>query len=287
MNWLELIWDVLLDALLDGVKMLPFLFGAYLLIEWLEHKGTDKLAAGLQKMGRFGPLGGAILGCVPQCGFSVAASNLYAGRLITAGTLMAVFLSTSDEAVPVILAHPEQLKILLPLLLTKIIIAMIAGMIIDLLSKRGRRQSSPDFGAVCEHCGCHENHSVLLSALRHTAGIFLLILAANILFGGIVALIGEEQVMNFLGGIRFLQPVVAGLIGLIPNCAASVILTELYLQGGLTFGSIIAGLSTGAGLGVVVLFRANHHHLKENIWILTGLYGIGVASGMILDLLVR
>lgn len=284
---LDLLIDTGLDALLDSLKMLPFLFGAYLLLEFLEHKAGGKLAGCLQKLGPFGPVGGAVLGCVPQCGFSVAASNLYAGRLITLGTLMAVFLSTSDEAVPILLAHPEQFSLLWKLLVIKAVLACICGIVIDLVIKllhRGRKDDAPVFSEICDHCDCG-HHGILRSALHHTASIFVFVLAVNLALGLVIALVGQDNVSSFLMGIRSFQPLIAGLIGLIPNCASSVILTELYLQGGLTFGSMIAGLTTGAGMGLVVLFQANHRHMKQNFAILAGLYAIGAAAGWILDLL--
>lgn len=277
--------DVLLDAFIDSIKMLPFLFGAYLLIEFLEHKASGKLANSLQKLGPFGPIGGAAIGCIPQCGFSVAASNLYAGRLITIGTLMAVYISTSDEAIPIMIAHPNQIGMIWKLLLIKVILATAAGILIDIVikivNKKNTKVEEP-FVELCSHCGC--DHSITLSALKHTLNIFIFILIVNLFLNGAIQVVGEHTFTNFLQSIKIFQPAIAGLVGLIPNCAASVILTQLYVEGGLTFGSLIAGLSTGAGLGVVVLFRANKN-LKQNLLILVGLYIIGTAAGMIIDVL--
>ena len=277
--------DVLLDAFIDSIKMLPFLFGAYLLIEFLEHKASGKLANSLQKLGPFGPIGGAAIGCIPQCGFSVAASNLYAGRLITIGTLMAVYISTSDEAIPIMIAHPDQIGMIWKLLLIKVILATAAGILIDIVikivNKKNTKVEEP-FVELCSHCGC--DHSITLSALKHTLNIFIFILIVNLFLNGAIQVVGEHTFTNFLQSIKIFQPAIAGLVGLIPNCAASVILTQLYVEGGLTFGSLIAGLSTGAGLGVVVLFRANKN-LKQNLLILVGLYIIGTAAGMIIDVL--
>lgn len=281
---MEVLWEIIVDALLDTLKMLPFLFGAYLLIELLEHKASGKLANSLQKLGPFGSIGGAILGCIPQCGFSVAAANLFAGRLITIGTLMAIFISTSDEAIPIMLAHPEKIGMIWTFLLIKVIIAIIAGVAIDFVYKllnKNSKQSEP-FVEICSHCGCE--HSLILSTLKHTLSIAGFILLINVGLNGIITLIGEETVSNFLLSIKLFQPFIAGLIGLIPNCASSVILTELYIQGGLTFGSMIAGLSTGAGLGLVVLFKVNKK-IKENLFIVVGLYVIGVVAGMLIDVL--
>lgn len=279
----ETIFDIIIDALMDSLKMLPFLFVAYLLLEYIEHKAGNKLSNTLQKLGPFGPVGGALIGCIPQCGFSVAASNLYAGRIITVGTLMSVFISTSDEAIPVILAHPDKFAILWKLIVIKIIIAVVFGILIDLLLKFILKSDSeePQFEEICAHCGCE--HGIFLSALKHTVNIFVFILAINLLLNTLFTLVGQENVSDFLMRIKLFQPLIAGLIGLVPNCAASVIITELYLNGGLTFGSMIAGLSTGAGLGLVVLFKANKN-IKQNLYILGGLFFIGVFMGIILDL---
>ncbi len=283
---LDIIFEIFLDALLDALKTLPFLFGVYLLIEFMEHKSDNKLEKILRKMGPFGAVGGALFGCIPQCGFSVAASNLYAGKLISAGTLMAVFLSTSDEALPIMLAHPESMPQLWKLLLIKVIIAVFFGIVIDVVIKllgRHRNEDDEPFTEICSHCGC--DHSIVRSAIRHSLGIFLYIFIVNLVLNSIIAVVGEETLSSALMSVRYLQPVIAATVGLIPNCAASVALTELYLNGGLTFGSLVAGLSTGAGLGVVVLFKANPKQVKQNLLILGGLFLIGIVSGFVVDLI--
>ncbi|MEG0615855.1 MAG: putative manganese transporter [Oscillospiraceae bacterium] len=281
----DLVLDVMKDAVIDSLKMLPFLFGAYLLIEFLEHKMSGKLEGVLQKMGVFGPIGGAAIGCVPQCGFSVMASNLYAGRLITVGTLMAVFISTSDEAIPIILANPKSAKMIGLLLLIKVIVAIVAGVLIDLFIRFFGKKDKADkpFEEICANCDC-EHHGIFISALRHTIGIFIFVLIVNLVLNAVIMSVGEETVSSFLTSIKFFQPVIAAFIGLIPNCASSVILTQLFIQGGLTFGSLIAGLSTGAGLGLVVLFKANKH-MKQNFAMLGGLLAIGIFAGIIVDLI--
>lgn len=278
------ILDILTDALLDSLKMLPFLFAAFLFMEYFEHKAGDKLANALKKMGGFGSVGGALIGCIPQCGFSVAASNLYAGELITAGTLLAVFLSTSDEAVPVLLAHPEHAGAVWKLLLIKVIIAIIAGLLLDLCLKlfKRKRRDEP-FEEFCSDCGCGE-HGIFYSSFRHTLNIFIFILLVNILLNGVISFVGEDRFSEFLAGIRVFQPFVAGLVGMIPNCAASVVITELFVQGGITTGSAVAGLSTGAGVGLAVLFKSNKS-VKENIFITAMLYLVGTFSGLLIDLL--
>lgn len=271
--------DVLLDALFDTLKTLPFLFGAYLLIEFLEHKASDRLTGALSRMGPLGPLGGAALGLVPQCGFSVAAANFYAGRLISAGTLVAVFLATSDEALPIMLSRPEALPSLLRLLAVKFAAAAVFGLLTDLVLRRFLKPDRQEpFHDLCEDCDC-EHEGILKSALRHTVKIAVFLLLINLILGYAMYFIGEENISRFLLSGSIFQPLLAALIGLIPNCGASVILTELFLSGSLSFGSAVAGLCMGAGLGLAVLFRANKRP-RENFCILGALYVFAVITGV-------
>lgn len=283
---MKIILDVILDTLLDTAKMLPFLFCVYLLIEYLEHKASDRLPRALRKMGPFGPIGGALLGSLPQCGFSVAASNLYSGRLISLGTLIAVFVATSDEAIPILLSHPEGAKKLVPLIGVKIAVAIAAGIAVDLiirLTKGRRNEEAEPYHDLCEDCGCEE-HGVFYSALKHTVKITVFVFAVSLILGLGIELIGENALNRLLMTDSPLQPLLTALIGLIPNCAASVILTDLYAAGSLSFGSVIAGLSTGAGMGLMVLFKTNKN-LRENITVAGVLYLIGATAGEILNLI--
>lgn len=281
---MKLFLGVLADAAVDTAKMLPFLFGVYLLIEYFEHKASDRLPNLLRKLGPFGPIGGAALGCIPQCGFSVAASNLYSGRLISLGTLIAVFVATSDEAVPILLSHPEGAKKILPLIGIKIIIAIAAGIAVDLivrLTKGRRNEEAEPYRDLCEDCGCDE-HGVVYSAIMHTVKITVFVFAASLILGLGIELLGEDSIKRILMTDSPLQPFITALIGLIPNCAASVVLTDLYAAGSLSFGSVIAGLSTGAGLGLMVLFKANKN-LKENLSVAAALYLIGALAGIAIN----
>lgn len=282
------ILDVLLDALIDSAKMLPFLFLAFLLMEFIEHRAGDKLVSFLKKNGggRVGSAAlGAVIGCVPQCGFSVAASNLYAGRVISVGTLIAVFISTSDEAIPILLAHPDRISAIWKLIAAKIIIAAAAGIIADIIVKIFKlERDSESIEDMCEETGCGcGSHGIWYSSLKHTVNIFIFILIVNLVLGFVMALVGEEAVESFLGGMGIFQPIVTGFVGMIPNCAASVLVTELYAEGAISFGSAIAGLCTGAGVGLAVLFRANKN-VCENLIITGVVYAVGVLSGMILNL---
>ena len=280
----ETLVDVFLDALIDSLKILPFLFGVYLLIEYIEHRSADKLGKALRKMGPFGAIGGSILGAVPQCGFSVVASNLYSGRLITMGTLISVYLATSDEAIPMMIANPAFAGKLWQLILIKVAVAIIAGVLVDLILKlMGKKQDEEPFKEICEDCDC-EHHSLLHSALHHTISIFLFILVVNLVLGYAIYFIGEDRISGLLLNGSVFQPFLTALIGLIPNCAASVILTELFTLGSLQFGSCVAGLCAGAGVGLVVLFRTNHR-VKENLAIVGTLYACSVVTGMLVNLI--
>lgn len=275
---------ILLDAGADVSRMLPFLFVAFLIIEALEHRSVKFTEKALARLGKAGPAAGAALGCIPQCGFSVMAANLYAGGIISAGTLLSVFLATSDEALLIILGNPGQGKEILLLLAVKIVIAVTAGYGIDFFL--GKYISNPkEEGNLCTHCGCHEhNAGILRPALRHTVKIFIYLFVFTILLNLCVEIIGIRKLSEILLGDTWLQPAAAAVVGMIPNCAASVILTELYLNGAISFASVIAGLSTGAGVGLVVLFKVNQNK-KENFKILGVLYATGTAAGLLAELI--
>ena len=281
-------FDVLLDALADTAKMLPFLFLAFLLMEFIEHKAGDKLADFLGKAGTkaaAGPAAGAVLGCIPQCGFSVAAANLYAGRIVTFGTLISVFIATSDEAIPVLLAHPEMLGSVWKLIAVKLAAAVIAGIAADLTVKIfGISTNGESFEDICTESGCGcGSRGIWYSALKHTLSVAVFILIVNLVIGAVMAFAGNEAVEHFIESMGFFQPFAAGLVGMIPNCAASVLLTELYAEGAVSFGTAAAGLCTGAGIGLAVLFRANKN-VRENFVITGVVYAVGVICGIILNL---
>lgn len=281
---MDLLREAFLHAGEDCLRMLPFLFAAFLLIEALEHHGSRKIAKVLAKVGKAGPVAGALAGCIPQCGFSVLAANLYAGGVISAGTLIAVFAATSDEAVLILMGNPESAGTVLPLLAGKVIIGMAAGYLTDILLKRYIEEPK-ETGEICHHCGCHEEGAGLLRpALNHTVRIFVYLFLFTVILNLCIDFFGIRQLSAFLLGDTPIQPLIAAVIGLIPNCAASVMLTQLYLSGAISFASAMAGLCTGAGIGLVVLFKMNENR-KENLKILLLLLLTGAAAGMILELL--
>lgn len=286
---MEQILDVLLDALIDGAKMLPFLYLAYLLIEWLERNHGQRIENALAGGGRWGFVPGAVLGCVPQCGFSAVAANFYASRVITPGTLLAVFVATSDEAIPLLAAEPGMWGTLAVLLVLKVILGMAAGFVLDVPLRRVLPQSL--YGGYAGHADevdCHEEHEehsgIFLAALRHTLEIFAFILLFSFLIGLVFELVGEGAITALLGRMGPFQPMVAALIGLVPNCAASVLLAQLYMQGAITFGSLMAGLTAGAGIGLAVLWRVNPGW-KQNLFMTGLLWAAGAAVGIVLQFL--
>lgn len=276
--------EIIIDTLVDSIKMLPFLFAAYLFIEYIEHKSSEKIVGGLEKYGVFG---GALLGCFPQCGFSLVASNLYAGRIITTGTLVAVFISTSDEAIPVLLSSPGNIGTILSLIAFKILIALIAGFFMDFFIRpknskiySGNNRNN-NIHHMCTDCGCG-NHGIVKPAIRHTINIFIFMTVTMFILNIVIYLVGEDNLSTFLLSDSIYQPAIAAVLGFIPNCASSVILTQLYLSGAISFGSIIAGLSTGAGVGLIVLFKANNN-IWDNIKIIIYIYIVSVISGTLIQ----
>ncbi len=274
---------IIQHSVTDTLAAVPFLFLAYLLMEAAEHYQSGKMERALKRIGKAGPLVGAALGCIPQCGFSASASNLYAAGLVSRGTLVAVFLATSDEAIPLLLGSGAGREKILPLLLLKVVIGIIAGFVIDFwMAKWGRPRQLHD---LCEECGCEEEGSgILKPALWHTTHILLYILLLNLALGLAMHTLGEDLLGRLLLKGSLLQPFVAALVGLIPNCAVSVLLTELYLAGTVSFGALLAGLCSGAGLGLAVLVKMNRSR-RENVQIILTLYGIAVACGLVLQML--
>ena len=285
--------EVLLDTGIDALKLLPFLFITYLIMEYIEHKTGDKTKNIIKKSGKWGPVFGAILGIFPQCGFSAAAANLYAGKVITLGTLIAIFLSTSDEMLPILISEAAPIDVILKILATKLVIGIIAGVIIDFIGQAFRKKKErqkkeetvEEIGHICEHEHCHcEKEGIFKSSIKHTLNIFVFIIIISLVMNIAIYFIGEENISNLILNMPIVGPLIAGIVGLIPNCASSVILTQLYLQNVISVGSMIGGLLVGSGIGILILFRVNEN-FKENVKIVTILYLIGVLSGIIIDLI--
>ncbi len=324
---MEMMTEACLDAVLDTVKLIPFLLVTYLLMEYLEHK-TEKHTTGLlEKAGRFGPLFGAAAGILPQCGFSAAASSLFAGGVISVGSLIAVFLSTSDEMLPIFISEGVHPVTMLRILGTKALLGMISGFLLDAFMHHGHHTKAPEKHihdlCVHEHCACeedeeekdiqdeaahhsaephpaHEAHAhghehghghhhahrhgmgIVHPALHHTVQISAFIFVITLVITLLVEGIGSEAIGRFLSGQPVIGVFLAAVVGLIPNCAASVSITQLYLMGILNAGQMMAGLLVGAGVGLLVLFRTNDHP-NENLRITIMLYAIGVFWGLIIE----
>lgn len=275
--------DVIVETLIDTLKLIPFLFLTYLAMEYLEHKTGEKTQKLIKKAGRFGPVLGGLLGIVPQCGFSTAGSNLYAGRVISLGTLIAIYLSTSDEMLPILISEQAPVGLILRLLFAKAAIGMAAGMAIDILLRRKDLEEHGHIHELCEHEHCHCEKGVFRSAVNHTAQITFFVLLVTFGLNLILHFVGAEAMSGLVLNRPLLGPVLAGVVGLIPNCAGSVVITQLFLQGAMSPGAAMAGLLTGSGVGMLVLFRVNHNR-KENLKVLALLYGIGVLAGIIIGL---
>lgn len=284
--------DVILDTLIDALKILPFLFLAYLLMEYIEHKTTKKSQEIIQKADKIGPLIGGLLGVIPQCGFSVAATNFYAVRIISLGTLIAVYLSTSDEMLPILLSEAVPVTTILGILAIKLVIGIIAGFIIDgvghLIHKKKNGEEVDEeihIEEMCDHdhCDCKEE-GIFKSAVKHTLSILFFIFLVSLILNGLIAWIGEETLASVLYNQPVLGPILACLIGMIPNCASSVVLTKLWLENIIPLSTMIGGLLVNAGVGLLVLFRVNKG-VKKNISILALLYFLGFLSAMLLSIL--
>ena len=287
-TFIDIAWPVLEDSLLDTLYNIPFLFITYLAMEWLEHKTGGKAEAAIQRAGAAGPFIGAVVGVVPQCGFSAAAATLWAGRVITLGTLFAVFLSTSDEMLPIFIAEQVPLEVILKIIGAKIIIGMIMGFLVDAGLRIARRIDMPlHIHDLCEqeHCHCHDGEGgILKSAVKHTLQVTLFIFIITIVLNGMLAIVGEDVLADFLSANPALSVFGSALVGLVPNCAASIVIAQLYVQGVLGSGAMLAGLLVSAGVGLLVLVRTNRHP-KENIAIIVGLYAMGVIWGLIANAL--
>lgn len=275
--------EVILDTIVDSLKLIPFLLVAFLIIELLEHKLNNKTKSIITKSKKIGPIIGSLLGVIPQCGFSVMATNLYITRIITLGTLISIYLSTSDEMLIIMISEKVEISLILKILLIKIFFGIVYGLIIDKIINKKKKDKETNY-ELCdkEHCDC--NHSILLSAIKHTLHITLFIFIITLIINTIFTLLGDNYLSKILLNNSILSPFITSLIGLIPNCAASVILTELYLNSTISLGALIGGLLTSSGSSLLVLIK-NNKNKKENLSIILLLYTLGVLSGIIIELI--
>ena len=278
--------DSFMDALIDTLKIFPYLFVTFLVLELLEHKLSKKNEKILMKNRKYGPIVGSLLGALPQCGFSTMAANLFSNRVITIGTLIAVFLSTSDEMLPIMLSEKIEIFSILKIIGIKVMIGIVIGIIVDAIIKNKKEKVHHHIHDMCEHdhCSCKKD-GILLSSIKHTLKIGLFILVANVLINIIIFYVGEDNLSHILLHKNIFTYFLASLIGLIPNCASSVIITELYLSKLITVGHLFAGLLPGSGLGILLLFKSNKN-VKENILILSIIYFTGVVLGILIDILI-
>ena len=272
--------DIIIDTLVDALKILPFLFITFLLLELLEHKLNNKTKNVISKSGKVGPIIGSLLGVIPQCGFSVVATNLYITRVISLGTLFSIYLSTSDEMLPIMLSQNVSFKTILFILLIKVIAGLLFGFIIDLVIRKNNKNKY-DYH-ICEEEHCHCDHGIVKSSLKHTFNIIIFIIGVSFILNVIFLYCGNDLISKIFMKDTLFGPFLGSLVGLIPNCGASVILTEMFLKGAINLGTCMAGLLTGSGVALLVLFKSNKN-IKENLCICLTLYLIGVLVGIFIE----
>ena len=287
-EFLHIAGHVLEHSVADTLYIIPFLFVTYLAMEWLEHKTGGRAQEAIRRAGAAGPVVGALVGAVPQCGFSAAAATLWAGRVITLGTLFAVFLSTSDEMLPIFLAEQVPLDVIVKIIGAKIVIGMVMGFIVDAALRIARRIDAPlHIHELCEHdhCHCHDGEGgILKSAVKHTLQVTVFIFVITIVLNAVLEVVGEDVLAEFLAANPALSVFGSALVGLVPNCAASVVIAQLYVEGVLGSGAMLAGLLVSAGVGLLVLVRTNRRP-RENVAIIVGLYATGVVWGLVANAL--
>lgn len=285
--------DIGLDSLLDSLKLLPFLFLTYILMEWIERKGEVALTRSITNVNKIGPLLGGLFGVVPQCGFSAGAASLYSGRVITLGTLLAVFFSTSDEMLPLLvtdgLAHKEiSVASIFIIIGIKVAIAIISGYLVEVVAHviLHKKKDRVAIRVVCdeEHCKCEDG--IWKSTIKHTLKIFLYLVIISFALNLVINLVGTENLANIFTGVPVLGQVIGAIVGLIPNCAVSIAMTKMYLEGIITPGIMMSGLLVNAGTGLLVLFRLNRKP-KQNLGIIGIMVVLGIFWGVILDLIVK
>ena len=280
----EFLDEVILHGVIDTLKLVLFLFLTYLLMEFIEHKASQRVKDTMTKAGKFGPVIGGAFGAVPQCGFSAAAANLYTGRVISLGTLIAVFLSTSDEMLPILVAGNMKIGTVLLIIVYKCAVGIAMGFTIDLVMKAMKIEKEDiNIDEICDNDDCHCENGILRSALHHTLSVSLFILLVTLALNTLLFFMGEDALSGSLLTVPFVSHLLCALVGLIPNCASSVALTSLAMSGVIPTGAMMSGLFSGAGVGLLILYRMNRRP-KENIVITALLVGIGIIFGLLADL---
>lgn len=286
--FMHTILHIIEHTLAESIKLIPFLFLTYLAMEYLEHKTGERAKGLVRKAGKWGPFIGGVAGAVPQCGFSAAASNLYAGRVITLGTLIAIYLSTSDEMLPILISKQVSVVTICGILAAKIVIGMAAGFVIDfVIDKKNKKEHHQEhehthIHELCEHEHCNCEKGIVRSALKHTLQIAFFIFIITFALHLLLEIVGEDALAGLILNRPILGPVLASLVGLVPNCASSVVITQLYVEGAMSLGAMMSGLLVGSGVGLLVLFRVSHDR-KENLRILGLLYFISVVAGIVIE----
>ena len=277
--------EIIIDSVVDSIKLLPFLFLTYLFMEWLEHKTGSAARNRIRTAGKLGPVWGGLLGVIPQCGFSAAASSLFAGRVITVGTLIAVYLSTSDEMFPIMISNAVPAVTIIKILACKAAIGILSGLVVEYVYTHilKKQEKDMDIHEICEEERCNCEHGLISSALSHTLHVFVYIFLISLALNIIIGLVGEETLAGLFTGAPVVGELIAALVGLIPNCASSVVITQLYLDHIIGAGAMMAGLLVNAGVGLLILFRLNHDKV-QNLKIIGTLYGLGVFWGIVIEM---
>lgn len=285
-----MVWHAFLHALLHALEhtwpLIPFLYLTYLGMEFLERRAGEKTEAAIAKAGKAGPVVGALLGALPQCGFSAAGATFYAGRIVSTGTLVAIFLSTSDEMLPLLISSGTSAGNILTILGIKVVIGLAAGLAIDAVTHFVRREHDHEhhIGEMCESGRCHcENRSLWLAALIHTLQITVSVFLISVALNMALELGGEEALTHILSASPVWGCLISAVVGLIPNCASSVAITQLYLSGVLSAGAMLSGLLVGAGVGILVLLRVNRP-VKDSLRVVGLLFAVGLVFGFLFDI---
>ena len=283
--WHGIYEEVLLAGILDTLKIIPFLFLTYLFMDFIEHKASRKMINVVERAGALGPLAGGLAGALPQCGFSASASNFYTCRVITLGTLVAVFLSTSDEMLPILISGKISATAILAILAYKAAVGIFVGFAIDFILKIMNRAKEPiNIDELCDEDNCHCERGILFSAIHHTVSIGAFVLVVTFAVNALVYFVGSENLAKIMYDKPFISHFIAAIVGLIPNCAVSVVLTNFALGGFITAGTMLSGLFSGAGVGLLILFKVNKN-LKQNFTIVGIITASAIIFGLLADLL--